>query len=471
MKILIVDDEEISLTSVQRLLKWRGIRDVDICDNGQEALRKIREKDYDIVLLDLLMPEMDGMQVLEAAKPFKPYTEFIILTAVDDVPATVRAIRLGAYDYLVKPVDNDLLFLTIERAYERKGLLKGLSAARREGAGDIPSAFAGIITQCPLMKSLLAYAQVMARSGNPVLITGESGTGKELVARGIHQAGPAPNGPFIAVNVCAIPTTMFETQFFGHVRGAFTGAETSYHGFFEQANGGTLFLDEIGELPPGLQAKLLRVLEDKSFTPLGGAKTLKVDVRVISATNMDLDKACQEGRFRLDLLYRLKSAHVHIPPLREREGDIALLSVYFLRESNAHHGKDIAGFSPEAMDVLIRREYRGNVRELAQVVENAVLLCEGGMILPHHLGKQPTRQSLFGRRLCSLKENDETQVAYVLMNTGGDRRQTAEVLGITVRQLQRKLAQMRNDTYWREVMGDILSREKGEGNGESRLTF
>jgi len=187
---------------------------------------------------------------------------------------------------------------------------------------------------------------------------------------------------------------------------------------------------------------------------------VQVEVRVVSATNTDLDKACQEGQFRLDLLYRLKSAHVHIPPLREREGDIALLSTHFLKEANARHDKAISGFSPEAMDVLIRREYRGNVRELAQIVENAVLLCEGGIILPHHLGKQPTRQSLFARRLCSLRENDEIQVAYVLTNTGGDRRQTAEILGITVRQLQRKLARMREDHYWNEVMGEILSREK-----------
>ena len=460
MNILIVDDEEIALTSVQRLLKWRGLRDVEICDNGREAIFSIREKDYDIVLLDLLMPETDGMQVLEATKPFKPWTEFIILTAVDDIPVTVRAIRLGAYDYLVKPVDNELLFLTIERAYERKGLLKGLSAGSRTYAGETPGAFAEIITQCPLMKSLLAYAQVMARSGNPVLITGESGTGKELVARGIHRAGPAPNGPFIAVNVSAIPNTMFETQFFGHVRGAFTGAEANYRGFFEQADGGTLFLDEIGELPAGLQSKLLRVLEEKSFTPLGGSKAIQVEVRVISATNMDLDRACQEGRFRLDLLYRLQSAHVHIPPLQEREGDIALLANHFLREANNRHGKEVTGFSPEAMDVLTRREYRGNVRELAQVVENSVLLCEREIILPHHLGRQPTRQSLFARRLCSLKENDEIHVAYVLMNTGPDRRQAAAVLGITVRQLQRKLAQMREDPYWREVMGEALSRER-----------
>jgi transcriptional regulator with PAS, ATPase and Fis domain len=170
------------------------------------------------------------------------------------------------------------------------------------------------------MRSLLAYAQVMARSGNPVLITGESGTGKELVARGIHRAGPAPEGPFVAVNVSAIPTTMFETQFFGHARGAFTGAESSYRGFLEQADGGSLFLDEIGELPPGLQSKLLRVLEDKTFTPLGSSRAVQVDVRVISATNMDLDRACQEGRFSLDLFYRLKSAHIHLPPSGSGKG-------------------------------------------------------------------------------------------------------------------------------------------------------
>jgi two-component system response regulator HydG len=304
------------------------------------------------------------------------------------------------------------------------------------------------------MKSLLVYAHTMAMSGNPILITGESGTGKELMARGIHRTGPFPNGPFIAVNVSAIPTTMFETQFFGHVRGAFTGAENNFKGFFEQADGGTLFLDEIGELPHALQAKLLRVLEDKLITPLGGSKVVHVNVRVISATNMDLDKACQEGGFRLDLLYRLKSAHIHLPPLREREGDAALLAHHFLKEASQRHAKEISGFSPEAMDAVIRCDYPGNVRELYQVIENAVLMAESNIILPHHLGKTASRQSLFSRRLCSLQENDETHVAYVLVNTGGNRRQAAEILGITVRQLQRKLAQMRNDPIWSNLLGD-----------------
>jgi len=274
MRILIVDDEEIALNSVKRLLKWRGIRSVDVCNNGRNAISRIKETDFDIVLLDLLMPETDGMQVLESTKPFRPHTEFIILTAIDDIPTTVKAIRLGAYDYLVKPVDNDLLFLSIKRAYEHRGLLIGLSAAAQNNQKKMPAAFDEIVTQCPRMISLLSYAQVMSASGNPIMITGESGTGKELVARGIHRAGPMPKGPFIAVNVSAIPATMFESQFFGHARGAFTGADTPHQGYFEQADGGTLFLDEIGELPMALQAKLLRVLEEKSFYPLGAAKPI-----------------------------------------------------------------------------------------------------------------------------------------------------------------------------------------------------
>ncbi len=455
MRILIVDDEELALTSVRRLLQWRGLKDVDICDNGRDAIRRIKETDYDVVLLDLLMPEVDGLQVLEAAKPYKPHTEFIILTAMDDIPTTVNAIRVGAYDYLVKPVDNDLLILSIERAYERKGLLKSLSGVSQEPSSQALACFADIITHCARMKSLLTYAYTMARSGNPVLITGESGTGKELMARGIHRCGPFPDGPFIAVNVSAIPTTMFETQFFGHVRGAFTGAETNYKGFFEQADGGTLFLDEIGELPYGLQAKLLRVLEDKLITPLGGSKVIHVNVRVISATNMDLDKACQEGSFRLDLLYRLKSTHIHLPPLREREGDVALLAHHFLEDANKRHAREITGFSPEAMDVILRSDYPGNVRELYQIIENAVLMAESNIILPHHLGRTPSRQSIFNRRLCSLQENEETHVAYVFINTSGNRRQAAEILGITVRQLQRKLAQMRSDPFWSGLLGSV----------------
>ena len=455
MRILIVDDEEVALNSIKRLLKWRGIRSVDTCQSGKDAITKIKETEFDIVLLDLLMPEIDGLQVLESTKPYRPHTEFIILTAIDDIPTTVKAIRLGAYDYLVKPVENDLLFLAIKRAYERRGLLIGLSATAGYSKSSVPNAFAEIVTQCPRMCSLLSYAQVMAAGGNPIMITGESGTGKELVAKGIHQAGPMPQGPFIAVNVSAIPASMFESQFFGHAKGAFTGADAPHRGFFEQADGGTLFLDEIGELPVGLQSKLLRVLEEKSFYPLGSSKPVWVDVRVISASNRDIEQACQEGHFRLDLLYRLKSIHIHLPPLSEREGDIPLLALHFLRKSCENHKKEITGFSAEAMDLLNSRNYPGNVRELSQMIDNAVLLADSSMILPSHLGITAKPQSTLSRQLCTLKENDEAHLIYVLKNVSGDRSRAAQILGITVRQLQRKIAAMKKNPQWDVLLRDI----------------
>jgi len=452
MNILIVDDEEISLSSVKRVLRWKGIRNVETCSGGKEAIARIREGNFDIVLLDLLMPEVDGFQVLESAKPFSPYTEFIILTAVHDIPATVRAVRLGAYDYLVKPIDNELLFLSIERAYEHRSLLLGLSGSFKPDSGEYP-AFSQIVTGSPRMLSLISYAQVMARGGNPILITGESGTGKELMARAIHNAGPRPDGPFIAVNVSAIPATMFESHFFGHVKGAFTGAETSHKGFFEQADGGTLFLDEIGELPTGLQSKFLRVLEEKSFVPLGGNKTVHVDVRFLSATNSDLSCACREGRFRIDLLYRIKSAHINLPPLRERREDIPLLASHFLKLSAVKHGREIGSFSPEAMDLLTAADYPGNVRELSQIVENALLVCDSSVILPHHLGMSALQpSSSLSRRLCTLRENYETHIAFVLSSTNGDRKQAAQILGITLRQLQRVLAEMKQDPRWSDLL-------------------
>ena len=455
MKILVVDDEAVTLSSMKRLLRWQGIRDVETCDSGKEAIRRIKEGDHDLVLLDLLMPEVDGIQVLEAAKPFKPGTEFIIITAVDVVAQAVKAIRLGAYDYLVKPVDNEHLMRVLERAYERKGLMAGMNLARQARDTRQPDGFAAIVTASPQIRALLSYAQIMARGGNPILITGESGTGKELLARGIHLEGPSPSGPFVAVNISSIPETLFESQFFGHIKGAFTGALRDYEGFFEQADGGTLFLDEIGEFPQQMQSKLLRVLEEKSFTRLGETKPIRVDVRIISATNKDLDKACQEGKFRLDLMYRLRSAQIHLPPLRERKDDIPVLAAHFLRLAVEKHAKTVHGFSPEAMDILMRRDYPGNVRELAQIVENAVLLADTTTILPRHLGEEIAAAPLYARSLCSLKENYETHVLYVLHHTRGDRKQAAQILGITVRQLQRKLVEMRRNPRWKMLLGDL----------------
>jgi len=292
----------------------------------------------------------------------------------------------------------------------------------------------------------------MAKNSKPFLITGETGTGKELVARGIHGAGPYPNGPFVAVNTTSIPETLFESQIFGHVKGAFTGTERNHAGLFEQANFGTLFLDEIGELPLRLQVKLLRVLDESTVTRLGSTKPIRLNVRVVSATNSDLDKAMEEMRFRLDLLCRLKSAHIHLPPLRERDGDIPILANHFLKSACIRQGKQVDGFSSESMNLLCTRNYPGNIRSLKQFVENAVLMTDANLILPHHLILKNVPTNAKTRSLSTLKEDQEKHVAFVLSNVGGDRKQAAKILGISVRQVQRKLADMKKDPRWQPII-------------------
>ena len=456
MKILVVDDEPVALTSIRRLLKRRGLRDVKICNNGLEAIALIKAEDFDVVLLDLLMPDIDGQEVLETTKPFRPGIEYVILTAVDDVASAVKAIRFGAFDYLVKPVDNERLLIVIERAYERRGLRAGLAGSyKRSDNFKIPEAFSTIITQNPRMIELLTYAQIMARGNNPILITGESGTGKELMAQGIHRAGPAAEGPLVAVNVSAIPENLFESQIFGHIKGAFTGAIAEHQGFFEQANGGTLFLDEIGELSLTLQSKLLRVIEEQTLSPIGSTKLIPVNVRIVSATNIDIDNALKAGKFRLDLMCRLKSAHIHLPPLNEREGDIPLLANHFLKQACRRYGKAIRGFSPAATELLLHKKWPGNIRSLAQEVANAVLLADSDRIEPLHLGESLSPIPLSRRTLCSLKEDHYRHVAYTLKHTQGDGKKAAEILGVSVRQVQRIISQIRQDPSYGTLLSDI----------------
>ncbi|MDR3554926.1 MAG: sigma-54 dependent transcriptional regulator [Syntrophobacteraceae bacterium] len=461
MRILAVDDERTALTSLKRILERHGIWDIETCQKGQDAVALIKQEDFDIVLLDILMPEMDGLAVLEAAKPFRPATEFIVLTAVDDLTTAVQAIRLGAYDYMVKPVDNSRLFLTIERAFERKGLRAGfLGMGSCRNSKGISPEFTHIITQNSRMLELLEYAAVMARSTLAILITGESGTGKELLARGAHRASPYGEGPFVAVNVAAVPDNLFESHFFGHRKGAFTGSEHDFKGYFEQADGGTLFLDEIGEVPPHLQTKLLRAIEDKTITPVGSEKSMKVDVRIISSTNADLDRLCREGRFRLDLLYRIKPAHIHLPPLRERNDDIALLADHFLQDTCKRTGIKRKCFTPQALNMLSALKFEGNVRELAQTVEKAVLLAENDHVRPEHLGGKDTcddssEGSKAAEGLCSLKENEERHVVRVLELSMRNRVKAAAILGITVRQLQRKIAQIKADPRWAKIANTL----------------
>jgi len=457
MKILIVDDEHIALSSLRRLLRRRGYREVDICAEGKEALEIIRNNSYDIVLLDLLMPGVDGLQVLESTRAYVPQTEFIILTAVDDIQTAVKAVRLGAFDYLVKPVDNQRLFLSIERAFERKGLRAYSGTEPKPGRGnENPPGFEEILTRDPHMRDILTYAGIIARSNNPVLITGESGTGKELLARGVHSSSGYSSGPLITVNVSSIPESLFESQIFGHTKGSFTGASHDHPGFFEQANGGTLFLDEIGELPIHLQPKLLRVIEEQTLTRIGETAPRRVNVRIVSATNRNLDEACREKTFRLDLLYRLKSAHVHLPPLRERQKDIQLLAGHFLQKTCVGYNKNIDGFSIEALELLEQKDYPGNIRELKQLVDNAALLCHDSIVMPDHLGLSsgPPAPSM-SRSLCSLKEDMQHHILFVLTKTGGDRKEAARILGISLRQIQRRIASMKNNPRWKDLMGDL----------------
>jgi DNA-binding NtrC family response regulator len=456
MKILIVDDEPIALKSLKRLLHRRGIENCDLSDNGDEAIRLLGENHYDVVLLDIVMPGTDGLQVLEAAAPGAPGTEFIMLTALDDTSHAVRATKLGAYDYLVKPVDNDRLLLTIERAYERKALKAGLGASLCDRENHHPSKhFEAFITQSPRMRELFAYIEMMAASDIPILICGESGTGKELVARGIHRASRYASGPFVPVNMSSIPDALFESHFFGHTRGAYTGATADYVGYFEQADGGTLFLDEVGDLPLHLQPKLLRVLEDKTFNRLGDNRPLRVDVRIVSASNKNLDAECRANHFRSDLLFRLKSAFIVLPPLRERPADIPLLAEHFIKDIAGKMGKPQMRLSTEAAHTLSSGSYPGNVRELLQLVTNAVIVAPGDVIHPHHFPIGNEEESANGRTLSSLKDNEEAHIVYVLKQTVGDRREACRILGVSLRQLQRKLAALRIHPKWRDLLGDI----------------
>jgi DNA-binding NtrC family response regulator len=452
VKVMVVDDEPVVRRTMQRLLRRRGFGDCVLCSSGKEAMARLEESQVNVVLLDLLMPGMDGLAVLERAKPKHPLTEFIVITALDDVDQAVKAVRLGAYDYLVKPVDQQRLLLTVERAFERLSMRAGLEGAMTV---DAPEAFAHVITVSARMREQLSYASVLAGACRPVLISGPSGTGKELVAKGIHAAGPKADGPFVAVNVAAVPEQLFESQFFGHCKGAFTGAVADSVGLFRQAHGGTLFLDEVGELPLNLQPKLLRVLEARAVTPVGGGGETPVDVCIISATNSDLDKACVEGRFRLDLLYRLRCGHIVLPPLRAREGDIPLLARHYLEEACAEMGRAPLELSPDALARLNAYDFPGNVRELAHLMHTAALRAKGpqvqaGDVLPGLAPVDPLT-----RRMCSLRENEAQHVAYVLRAVAGDRRQAADILGVSLRQVQRKVASLLEESRWADFLGDI----------------
>ncbi|MCB9638587.1 MAG: sigma-54-dependent Fis family transcriptional regulator [Myxococcales bacterium] len=440
LSFLVVDDEQDFLDSVKRLLKLEGYNQVFLCNDPSQALTLLEERTFDVAFLDITMPKMDGLTLLEHIKAASPQTECIIITAHESAPLVVKAIRRGAYDYLVKPLTPSLMNHALQRALERKHLLASLQLRSQESL-DHPHAFSEIITGSPRMLRLLHEAELHASSDIPVLITGETGVGKELLAQGIHRASHRNHGPFVAVNLISIAPTLFESTFFGHTKGAFTGAEKPQQGLLAQAEGGTLFLDEIGDLSLELQGKLLRFLQEKEYIPVGETRARYADVRIIAATHQDLEQLVKQHRFRKDLLYRLQFAHLAIPPLRQRKEDILLLTKQILTASN----RPSATLSLGAEQVLQMHQWPGNIRELKGTLEAAANLAEDGTITKEHLrlpttsiSQSPSVQEK-QEDLLPLAEIERQHILRVYKALDGNKSQTARVLEIGLQTLHRKL--------------------------------
>jgi len=374
--LLLADDDRPQREMLAGALEQDGYAVLQAAD-GAEALARLRREPVDLLLSDLRMPGLDGLELLDAARRLNPLLPVVVLTAFGTVETAVEAMRRGAFTFLVKPVDLLALRAQLERALE----LRRLREEVRELRGKLgESGLEGVVARSPEMREVLGLVARVAPSRASVLVLGESGTGKEVVARAIHAASPRRDGPFVAVNIAAIPETLVESELFGHEKGAFTGAVAARAGRFERADGGTLFIDEIGDMPPRSQVKLLRVLQEGRFERVGGAATLHPDVRVVAATHRDLDAAIADGSFREDLFYRLNVVRLTLPPLRERRADIPPLAELFLARCAALNGKAVEGFEPAALDRLVRHSWPGNVRELENAVESAVVLCRANLV-------------------------------------------------------------------------------------------
>ncbi len=439
-KILVVDDEEDILNILKFLLEKEGYG-VDTAPNGEEALKKIEKDYYDVVLTDLRMPGIDGMTVLEKTKELRPSTEVVIMTAYASIESAVEAIKKGASDYIVKPFINEDLKMRIKRIIEHRNLQREVEILKyqlsQKVAGDI---FFGT---SPQMQEILKLLEKIIPTKSTVLILGESGTGKGVLAEFIHYNSPRKDKPFISINCSAIPENLLESELFGYKKGAFTGAINDKKGLIELANGGTLFLDEIGDMPLNLQAKILKFLESGEFIPLGDTAKKQVDVRVIAATNKDLETLIREGKFREDLYYRLNVIEIKIPPLRERKEDIPALTYFFIDKLSKVHDKNIKGITNEALSCLINYEWPGNVRELKNVIERAIILVTGEYItlneLPERIKKE--RSTPFTSK--SLKEALEEFEKNIILNTlrqcSNNKEEAAKLLGIDLATLYRKL--------------------------------
>ncbi len=439
-RILIVDDDEHQREQLSGFLKKQGFS-VTTAESGLEAINLCQDKHFEVALIDLKMPGMDGIELLKKLKESNPEIQVIMITAHGSVDTAVEAMKLGAYHYVNKPINLDELKLNINKALESYHLVsenKYLKEQLEEKYKDVQ-----IIGNSKAIKEVLSTVSRVAKTKSTVLIRGDSGTGKELVARAIHALSDQADQRFIPISCAALPETLFESELFGHERGAFTGAIKKREGRFELADGGTLFLDEVGDIPLETQVKLLRVIESQEFERLGGKETLKVDVRIISATNQDLEKKIKERSFREDLYYRLNVISVFIPPLRERKGDILLLVDHFIKKANQKCGRSIKGITPEVKDLILNYDWPGNVRELENVIERGVVLSRTEVIdktdLPYFgLVSDKSLKHLPSASL-SLKDVEKDHILRVLKKTNWNLNKTAEVLGIHRNTLRLKM--------------------------------
>jgi DNA-binding NtrC family response regulator len=424
------------------LLRDEGF-DVETAADAFKALGKAEVLGPHIVVTDLKMPGMDGIELVKKLRAYEDPPSVIVMTAFGAVSSAVEAMRAGAAEYLTKPIDFDELVVAIDKVLEHQQLHRETRELRRRVRDKV--APNNIVGAAPPMQRVFEIIEQVAPSRATVLVSGESGTGKELVANAIHQRSPRAHGPFVKLHCAALAETLLESELFGHERGAFTGAMARRDGRFSVADGGTLFLDEIGEISPSVQVKLLRFLQEHEFERVGGSQTIRVDVRVIAATNRNLTEEVQKGRFREDLFYRLNVVTIEMPGLRERKSDIPSLAKLFLDRYATDNGKPIENFTPEAFDLLLSYDWPGNVRELENAIERAVVLCAGTVVEPRHLppNVRPTSSAATGGMPAvpgsTLAEIERYAILETLKSTGGSTSRAAEVLGISVRTIQYRL--------------------------------
>jgi DNA-binding NtrC family response regulator len=441
-RIMVVDDEESMCKFMEIMLKKEGYQ-VSTNQHAPSALEMVKTQDYDLVIADLMMPEMSGLELLSRAKAAKPETDFIMMTAFASVDSAIEALKNGASDYITKPFKVDEIKIAVKKSLQQKQITREniLLKSQLRTKFDF-DAFIGNSSEVVKLKKL---AEKIAASDSTVLIEGESGTGKELIARAIHYGSPRSEKPFITINCAALPETLLESELFGHVKGSFTGAIKDKEGLFAAADSGTFFLDEVGTTSLAIQAKLLRVLEEKEITPVGGTVPLKVDVRLLAATNADLEQEVKLGNFRADLYYRLHVIPIRIPPLRDRRDDIRLLSSYFVRRYCQKMQTGEKTISDEAMNHLLSYKWPGNVRELENALEHAILLSKGNQItaadLPERITQPEKIELLTEEKSASptLEAIEKSYIFWILNQTGWQKSKAASILGIDASTLYRKI--------------------------------